>query len=327
MKPSKIIFWGVGIIIFLLIIYGIGLDKFLETLKNFNFYYLPMILILFLLSYILAALNTWVIGYGFKKISLGYIIKATFINLVYATIIPGKIADLLMIPLLKKQKLSFNQATATLFLDKIISLLIKLIFALFGIIFLIKRSNLFFSNKTFISISIVTLSLLLLTIVIRSKLILKFIKNRILRKYLLFFRKFYKTLKMYIKINKKYLFYNVIITISKTFLEALLFFFLFLSFGQTTNFIEVFFIFSLLSIIILLASPIFGVSGLGIREVTGIFMFSIINVDSAVVFNSFILKLILLYIVDLFVVIKYRKELHIIKFKKYLKKLRFLKRS
>ncbi|MEK6932295.1 MAG: flippase-like domain-containing protein [Nanoarchaeota archaeon] len=327
MAKSKLFFLALGIIILLLIIYGIGYDKLIETIKNFDLYYLPLIFILLFLSYILAALNTWIIASGFKKISLKYVIKATFISLVYATIIPGKIADLLMIPLLKKQKLNFNQSATTLFLDKTISLFIKSIFALFGVIFIIKKFGTFFSTKIVTSIIIIILILTLFIIFIRSKLVLRFIKHKILRKYLLLFKRLYKTLRLYIKENKKYLFYNALITILKVFLETFLFFFLFLSFGQATNFMELFFVFSLLSIIILLISPIFGISGLGVREITGIFIFGIMGVNSAVVFNSFILKLLLTYMISLFVTIKFRKELNVIKLKKYLKKLRFVKRT
>ena len=327
MAKSKLFFLALGIIILLLIIYGIGYDKLIETIKNFDLYYLPLIFILLFLSYILAALNTWIIASGFKKISLKYVIKATFISLVYATIIPGKIADLLMIPLLKKQKLNFNQSATTLFLDKTISLFIKSIFALFGVIFIIKKFGTFFSTKIVTSIIIIILILTLFIIFIRSKLVLRFIKHKILRKYLLLFTRLYKTLRFYIKDIQKYLFYNALITILKVFLETFLFFFLFLSFGQATNFMELFFVFSLLSIIILLISPIFGISGLGVREITGIFIFGIMGVNSAVVFNSFILKLLLTYMISLFVTIKFRKELNVIKLKKYLKKLRFVKRT
>ena len=232
-----------------------------------------------------------------------------------------------MIPLLKKQKLNFNQAASILFLDKMISLFIKVIFAVFGIVFLVKKLSLLFPTNIILLALIVILLLISFIIIFRSKLILNFIKNKILKKYFSYFKRFYNTLKGYIKINKKYLFYNILITILKTFLEALLFYFLFLSFGQTTNFIELFFVFSLLSIVVLLASPVFGVSGLGVRELTGIFIFSIINIDSAVVFNSFILRILLVYIISLFVIIRYRKELNVIKFKKYLKKLRFVKRA
>ena len=327
MKLSKIFFLCFGIIILLLIIYGIGFDKLFETIKNFNFYYLPIIFILLILNYISSALNTWIIACGFKKISFKYVIKATFISLVYATIIPGKIADLLMIPLLKKQRLNFNQSATTLFLDKIISFFIKSIFALFGIIFIIKKLDTSISNKIIIGIIIAVLLLLLFIILIRSKLILTFIKNKILKRYLTLFNKFYKILKRYVKINKRYLFYNTLITILKSLLETFLFFFLFLSFGQTINIIELFFVLSLVSIIVLLVSPVFGISGLGIRELTGIIIFSVINIDSAVVFNSFILRIFLVYIISLFVIIKYRKELHVIKLKKYLKKLRLINRS
>ncbi|AJF62649.1 MAG: hypothetical protein QT11_C0001G0507 [archaeon GW2011_AR20] len=317
MKLSRIIAFVIGIIILLLIIKTIGTENLIEIAKEFKIIYLPIIILILLLDYFLAGLNTWLIASSFRKTSLKKIIKATYIILVYAAITPGKIADLLMIPLLKKEKLTLSQSTITVGLDKIISLLIRVFFGLIGAIFILKKFDFLFLGIPLIALFIIILTIMLL----KSKKFLSFVKNKLLRKYAFLFKGFNKDLKNSIKGSKKYIIYNSLVTIFKTFLEALLFFFLFLSFGQETNIIIIFFMFSLLSIIMLLTSPI-GISGIGVREGISIIVFGLVGVNSAVVFNSFMVRLILIYLINFITITIYKEELNLLKGAKIFKKFK-----
>ena len=317
MKFSRIIALILGIIIFSLIIKNIGIENLIKILKEFKIIYLPIIIFILLLDYILAGLNTWLIASSFRKISLKNIIKATYIILPYAAIIPGKIADLLMIPLLKKEKLTLSQSTITVGIDKIISLFIKVFFGLFGAIFILKKFDFLFLGIPLIALFIIILTITLL----KSKKFLNFVKNKLLKKYAFLFKGFNSDLKNFIKNNKKYILYNFLVTTFKTFSEALLFFFLFLAFGQLTNIVTIFFIFSLLSVILLLTFPI-GISGIGIRELVGIIVFGAIGVNSGVVFNSFILRIALIYLINSLTIFIYKDKLNILKGSKIFKKIK-----
>src|SRR3989344_4304251 len=190
MKLSKILALILGIIIFVLIVKTIGIEELVEILKGFKIIYLPIIILILLLDYILAGLNTWLIASSFRKISLKNIIKATYIVLVYAAITPGKIADLLMIPLLKKEKLTLSQSTITVGLDKIISLLIRVFFGLIGAIFILKKFDFLFLGIPLIALFIIILTIMLL----KSKKFLSFVKNKLLRKYAFLFKGYNKAL-------------------------------------------------------------------------------------------------------------------------------------
>src|SRR3989344_196783 len=155
MKTSKVLVVIFSVLIFVLIIRFIGLNELIEILKNFKLVYIPIIILIVILDYILAGLNTWFISRSFKKTSLKETVKATFVTLVYATIIPGKIADLLMIPLLKKQKLTVSQATITVGVDKVLSLLIKIIFGLVGAIFILKKFDFIFLGVPLLALGII----------------------------------------------------------------------------------------------------------------------------------------------------------------------------
>ena len=181
MRLSKILSLVFGIIILILIIKSIGFSSLINVLKKFNFIYLPLIVILLIFDYTLAGLNTWMIASGFRKVSLFYTIKSTFITLVYAVVFPGKTADLLMIPLLKKERLTFSQSTISVILDKVVSLLIKAVFGLFGAISILKKFNF-----TFLGIpSIAILLIILIISLTKSNIFLNFVKQIILKKYAL----------------------------------------------------------------------------------------------------------------------------------------------
>jgi len=318
MNKKKILTYILGVVILVFIISRIGPSKLIETLKNFNFNYLLPIIITLLIGYVLSAMNTWVICLPFKKISLTNIIKYTFFTAFFAIFIPGKLADLLMIHFLKKEDLSMNQSTITVFFDKIISLFVKVILGLIGAIFILKQFNFLFIGIPLITLGIIILILL----AVNSKTFIRFIKKHVLRKYSSMWKGISGDLKNYKKKYKIYLLYNSLITLVKSFFESLLFFLLFLSFGQHTNIIEVFFVFALLSILILLAFPV-GISGLGVRELIGITVFSTIGVDSAVVFNSFMLRITLIYIMNFMLFTKYHDELNILKKSKIWKRIKF----
>ena len=100
MNKKRIILSILGVIILIFLVYKIGLSNLIETLKIFNFNYLPLIILTLLIGYILSAINIWVISWPFKKISLLNSIKYIFFTLFFAVILPGKLADLLLIPFL-----------------------------------------------------------------------------------------------------------------------------------------------------------------------------------------------------------------------------------
>lgn len=308
----------VGIIILSLLIYKIGLENIFNTLKNFNLLFLPLIIIVLIISYILAGINIWVLIKPYKKISILKPIKYVFFTLFYSSFTPGKIADFFMIFYLKKNKLSVSKSTIITIFDKIISLILKSLLGIVGAIFILKKFDLLTLGVPIIMIFL----LIFLFIFLSSRKLRDLIKKFILRKYSKIFKGFSKDLKKYIKNNKKELFYNLLITLVKTIFETALLYLLFLSFGQSINFIKILLIFSLLSIISFIAFPI-GISGFGIREALGIIMYSTINVDPAIVFSSYMIRLLLIYVINLLTFIYYPSELNLIKKYNFLKKVRF----
>lgn len=314
MKKFKFIII-IGLLILSFLIYKIGFLKIINVLKNFNVLFLPLILIIFLIPHILAGLNLWILAKPYKNISLLKLIKYSFFTLFYGTFIPGKIADLFMIFYLKRDNLNISKSTIIILFDKSISLILKSLLGIIGAIFILKKLNFLVIGIPILMILII-LSLFLL---ISHKRFRDFIKKVILKKYSKIFKGFSKNLKEYTKNNKKELFYNLIITSIKIIFETTLLFLLFLSLGQNTNFISVLLIFSLLSVMNLILSPI-SISGLGIREALGIIMYSTINIDPAIIFSSYMIKLLIIYLINLLTFIFYAPELNLIKKYKFFNK-------
>ena len=75
----------------------------------------------------------------------------------------------------------------------------------------------------------------------------------------------------------------------------------------------------------LLTFPV-GISGVGVREFIGIIVFGAVGVGSAVVFSSFILRLFLIYLINLVTIILFREDLNFLKNSKFFKKLKLLSR-
>ena len=305
---KKLITLAFGIIILSFIIYSISPAKLLETLKDFNFSYLPLITLILIADYILSGINIWVLVLPLKNVPLLRIIKYIFLTLFFAVILPGKLADFLMIHFLKKDGITISQSTIIVISDKVISLIIKIIFGLIGAIFFLKQFNFLFIGIPLLTLLIIGIFLL----VINSKKIRDLIKNKILKKYANIMKGFSKDLKNYKEKYKTYFLYNGIITIIKNFIESLQFYLLFLSFGVNVNILSIFFIFSLLSVIMLITFPI-GISGLGARELIGIIIFSSIGIDAAIVFEIFMIRLALIYLINLITFTIYHDELNILK--------------
>ena len=128
MKKSKIIISLIGIIVFVYLIYNIGLNRIIETLKNFDFFYFGLAMIIFLISYYLAGLKIWVLVKHLKKISFPNCIKYNFFTIFYSTFMPGKVADFFLLYYLKQHKINFGETGSIIFFDKSISLILKSIF-------------------------------------------------------------------------------------------------------------------------------------------------------------------------------------------------------
>lgn len=317
MKKSRIIIPVIGILVFIYLIYNIGLDKIILTFKNFNLLYLPLLLLILLISYFLSGLNLWVLVKRFNKVKFFNCIKYNFFTIFYSTFMPGKLADFLIIHYFKQNKVKIGESGAVIFFDKAISLILKSILGVIGALFLLGRFDLLFLGIPIF----VILAIILFLRILFSKKFRDFLKKYILRKYAYLLKGFFENIKSYLRSYKKELFYNSLVTVIKIIFETLLIYVSFLAFGLKIDFIVVLLVFNLLAIINFFVLPV-GISGLGAREALGVIVFGLAGIDRAVVLNSYIIKIILIYLVNLVIFLKYSTELNLLKRSKFFKKIK-----
>ena len=134
----------IGIILFIFIIWKIGLNDVLISLSKANPWYV-MLFILFFLPIILMQIFKWVYIMRLQGINIGFIkaFKFHIVSSFLGAITPGKIGLLSKIFFLKKNtnNKSVGECASSVVLDKILDLILLFVFGFFGSILLLKRHD------------------------------------------------------------------------------------------------------------------------------------------------------------------------------------------
>ena len=297
-----------GIFVLWYLAYYIGYGEIVNSFKEFEILFLPLVVLSIFVTKFIFGLNIWILTRYYKKIKFLKVVKYGFFTMFFAPFFPAKISDLLMAFYLRKDKLESSQSFTLVFVDKIISLLLKIGLAFLAIFIFIDEFNVLVVLSPFILI----FGLILFFYALKPSKIRSLFTKYILRKYAKNVEGFSDTFKDFLKENKKGIFYNFLISIPKVMSDAFLFYILFLSFGERTNFFIVLIMLSLLSIITFVAAPA-GIFGIGTREAAFVIVFGLIGLDKAVVFNSAILRLVIVFTINLFTLMIYKGQINLLK--------------
>ncbi len=290
----------VSIVILIILFYKLGLSESLNTLKNINFYFVVLFLCFFFFTVLSFTLNIFILLKKFdKNIAFLKLIKITLIAWAAGMLLPGKIGEFCLTHFLKKYDLETGESSSILVLDKIITLSITAIFAVIG--FLI-----FFSliQTVYLLICIISLFILIFIFVF-TNFGRGLIKKYILRKKQALFKGFSKTLFEYFKYHKKLLVINFSVTLIRVLTGGLMIFFIFKSLGATVSLIMIILIFAMSTIVSLI--PI-SISGLGIKQSFGAYMYSLIGVSKEIIGGNYIINILLTYGFALIILMALKKE-------------------
>jgi len=247
---------------------------------------------LFFLSFILGAFAVAIL---LKKINKNFsflTLTRYYINSwVISNVLPARVGDFSLVIFLKKEKVKAGEGSALLFLNKLITLLVLLIFAAFGFFIF---SN---TNVLWILLGVLILIILLGYGILSGK--IGILANKFWKKIANFYKEFEETWRLYVLKGKKYLFGNFLITILTWGLASLQIYILFLAFNYHVGFFTVLVISSITDVLSFI--PI-SISGLGIRETSAVFLFSRVNVDSAVTASVYLTLLVIKYVIIIFLV-------------------------
>ena len=278
----------IGIILFLYLIYRIGLSNLISTIKNANLIYLIPGIIVTPLFISVLALKWYTIlkiqGYDVKFL---YIQKLYYIGGFYGFITPARAGSLMRAYYLKqKTKKSLVECASSIIVERIIDLFVILFFAFIGSLIFLKNFN------------INLIKVLTPAFVVFLFLILTFLKKE---RGIFLLSLFYKILlpknikdkadtsldTFYNKIPKiKYLILIFIMTL----IAWIIIYFQSYIFAKAFNVIVPFHIFvTFISIGTIIATLPISISGLGTRELTLITLFSLYNVrPEAIVSTSLV---------------------------------------
>ena len=277
----------IGITLFLSVYTRIGFSNIFEKLLTVNIIFLIGYIMLKSFSLFFNALNLYIMLIPSKvKLKLREVWKYASISWAFGLLVPGKIGEFSLVYLLKKKKIDYGEGLAISMLDKILTFITLFSFGLLGL--------LLFMPNIIIYVSIIfTIIILSIIYFIYKDSYIDKILTFILKNKIKHIRKFKAITKLYIKKHYNLIILNLIVTALKWGLTAFTISVLFMGFGIYIPFYKVLFIQSIITIISLIPITI---SGLGVAEPTGIFLYGLIGISQSISASMFLIALFVTYL-------------------------------
>ncbi len=295
-KYSLLIRTLLGVLILAFLVYKLDFGKILNAISG-----LGVAVVLFLiLKYILEiSINTAnikiLLGSTGEKISFLRLLKYFLVSYSIGLFSLGRIGDLSLIPLLKRENIDYGKSTPVLFLDKLITLISLAIFSGYGFFLFLPKNSALEISALLLSIIIILILLLFL------KRIRKFIKRYLLGRYYKNFRGFSKNLYLLLREKKKVLLVDFMLTVTSIIGSAMILNFILIHAGIKVNPFIIAAISSAGKIISII--PI-SLSGLGIRESVIVYFYSLLGISPVIIGSIYIVNVFVYYILaGLFVLI------------------------
>lgn len=275
---------GVGLLFFL--IKAVGLSTIIAALKQLKVTALAVAIFLWVVGYLLGAVNIQLMFRPIKRsIPFRKTLKYYTFSWVSGMLTPARLGQLLLVFFLKKEGFKNGQAIVIQVIDRAITLLVVMLLSYLGLF-------LFFTKEQ--AVPIVILSAVLFIsgcAILTGEPTRRILKRYILRRHATAFRGFSEALKAYTKAYP-ILVLNFVITITKTTMNALFIAVLFLGLNTRVNVIDIIVLYAVVTIISLLPLSI---NGLGLKEASAVYLFSMIGVDKGIAASTFILATVINY--------------------------------
>ena len=233
-------------------------------------------------STLMGAFNVYLLGHQRNVMSLSRFIPLYWIAWAIGLIFPGQIGDMAALSaMLKKKGMDMHASLGRLLLDKMISLLVISLFALWGIATVISWDTTLFTPGYLLFMVIAMVALL---VVARRK--IKVYLHAFLPRIAQFVGNIGLEFDLIFKGSLARVFLNLIITVVKTMLSGFAYWCVFAGFGYTQgDFIQFVGLVAASSVVAYL--PI-SVNGIGTAEITGIVLFSKIGIPDATILSVYL---------------------------------------
>jgi len=280
MKINRsIILHLIGIIIFIIILTRINLSETLEILSNVKIHFYIIAVILLIPVF---AIKAWRWNLIKKVQHMNYPVKDSilkyFTGLYVGLVTPGRVGEFVKVLYLTRDKHSFGRSLLSVFLDRLFDLAFLIIFSYLSIIVFMN----FFLEQFYLISIILAVSLFAVIILFTNKKLLKkilklifkiFIPSKYKDKVRNHFYEFYSDTKLF---NKKTLFILFIITTISWLIYFVQIYMLALALNINIPLIYLIASINIAGLFTLL--PI-SISGIGTRDITLVFLFSLLGIS------------------------------------------------
>jgi uncharacterized protein (TIRG00374 family) len=305
---------ALGIVIFIYLVFQIGLLGVISNLMKANILYLAIAFCIYCPIFLIKIFKwSYLISVHGKKHSFSVIAQLFLASYFLSLVTPGKIGDLARSIYLKKDlKMPLGKSLSTVILDRIFDISIIISFAFSGMLLFINYFGFVYSFNVFIIFGVLFLAFFY---VILNKKYAKFISKRILLSFISkkykekynfssLFNEFYDSSELIIR-NKRMLITSIALTAITIILGIIQIKIITLALN-----LDISLMFLLLAIPILYLSEMIplSIAGMGTRDAVAILLFSLISIPSGIAFSISITMLIFNYIFGFFCMIFWLKK-------------------
>ncbi len=251
-----------------------------DALSNANLLAIPLIIALFLASFLVKAMNYKLLTKPIADVSARSLFKVSMLSWAAGMFAPGKLGEFSAIYFLKKEGVSLGAGTAISVLDKLITVSVLAVISAIALLIYVDRQQ-----AAWITVVLAAMLAAAVIAVANSKLRL-LVRKFVLRKYENRFTGFSKYLFGYVKKNKLYLLYNYGLAVMWIYVSTLMMWVALLSVGIKAPMLTVFLINSASVIVSIIPATI---GGLGARETTAVLLFGKAGFAGAQVLGGYLL--------------------------------------
>ncbi|OFZ54492.1 MAG: hypothetical protein A3D92_19635 [Bacteroidetes bacterium RIFCSPHIGHO2_02_FULL_44_7] len=302
MKPVLLIRGIISAAFLVLIAMNIELAKVFVSLRSFS---LPLLLLFFIPFFLTTIFNTFSLDILLRalryRIPFKELLRIKFTSRSIGLFFPSQVGELSLLPLLKIKQIPFGASLAVFLTDKLISFLVLMAFALYGILTFFTQNA--FWNGIFVFLTVLGG----IMFCIQSQFIRGLVKKYILRKYSSLFSGFYEYVTLLGK-NGSALSMDFFLTLTWIFSTSVIIYFLFSRFQYTIPILTIIAIQAIGSLSVLI--PI-SISGIGIRESLTIFLYTLYGVDPSLSGAIFLLFLFVSYIIGGIILLLTAKDFNV----------------
>ena len=271
----------IGLILFITLIYTVGIEDVINTFRKINPPYAFFILFSLFALFLIGAVNIWLLLTIFYPIPFLLFLRHYAYCWMASLLTPGQVGDASLIILFKRKfDVAIQDTTLVYFTDKAITLMFFLFIGSYGAEIIVPELNVVLKPIAFLLLILLPFLVLLIC----KKIINKLNEGN----------NYGNLNKLFL--NWKIVLLNGVITVSKWFVVCGAYYFSFLTFGIKVPWPEI----GIIPVLSTLVGYVpISIAGIGTVEITAGYLFSQVGVETSIVLSAYLLLRLLQYLLAL----------------------------